>query len=634
MDFFAHQDRARRNTGWLVVLFILAVTLLVFLANFFISLVFGWSTVTSTGHLTQPGSHTFLSQFSWSRFVLIGMGVWCVVLGAIIYKRVQLSEGGKRIAESLGGHRIYPNSDDLDERRILNVVEEMALASGMPVPPVYLLGGEMGINAFAAGDSASDAVIGVTRGCIQLLDRNQLQGVIAHEFSHILNGDMRLNMRLVTVLHGIEFVGGMGKLMLRVRPNRRGGIQIFLLGGGLWLIGFLGTLFGDMIRSAVSRQREFLADASAVQFTRNPQGIADALKVIGGYTAGTEIFSPSRGEVSHIFFGQALSRLGGMFDTHPPVMDRILRIQPDWDGAYIHTRLRRQEEKADEADTKKEQLAKAVALGAALNGEFLDPAELLMQGNIASVQEGLSHIPDSLKEQAHDPLGATALMLGLLFSGDEAVYQKQRGYLKQKPTPGLLALIDKQTPALEQLSRALYLPLLELSMPALKCLSQEQYVMFKQRLLLLIRADDEIDLFEWCLYQELQHYLDPEFGKVRTHRPKYREIQQLSDAYRLVLSVLVYEGHDDPQEIDKAFNRGIGSAGLYNLTIQPQDGCDLQDFRAAVKELAYAYPRLKPRMLMGFVNAVKQDGVITVIEREMVRSIAAVMDSPIPKLDD
>lgn len=630
MDFFAHQDRARRNTGWLVVLFILAVTLLVFFANFCVALMVGWSNIEEAG----LGGYTVWDFFSWRRFTYIGMAVWCVVLGAIIYKRLQLAEGGKRIAESLGGHRIYPNSDDPEERRILNVVEEMALASGMPVPPVYLLGGEMGINAFAAGDSPSDAVIGVTRGCIQLLDRDQLQGVIAHEFSHILNGDMRLNMRLVAVLHGIEFIGDTGDVMLRVRTSRSGGAQVFMLGGALWLIGFFGTLFGNMIRSAVSRQREFLADASAVQFTRNPQGIADALKVIGGYTAGTEIFSSARGEVSHIFFGQALSRLGGMFDTHPPVMDRILRIQPEWDGSYILTRLKRQEEQDDAAEAKKAQLAKAVALGAALNGEFVDPAELLMQGNIASVQEGLSHIPDALKEQAHDPLGATALMFGLLFSDDETVYQKQRGYLKQSPTPGLLVLIDKQTPELEQLSRALYLPLLELSMPALKCLSQEQYTLFKQRLLLLIRADEEVDLFEWCLYQELQHYLDPEFGKVRTHRPKYREIKQLSDAYRLVLSVLVYEGHDDPQEIDKAFNRGIGSAGLYNLKIQPQDACDLQDFRAAVKELAYAYPHLKPRMLMGFVNAVKQDGVITVIEREMVRSIAAVMDSPIPKLDD
>lgn len=633
MDFFAHQDRARRNTGWLTVLFIIAVMLLVMLANVSISLAFVWTDLDTT-QAANSGTYTVWDRFSWRRFAWISFGVWSVVLGAIIYKRLQLAEGGKRIAESLGGHRIYPNSDDRDEKRVLNVVEEMALASGMPVPPVYLLNNEMGINAFAAGDSASDAVIGVTRGCIQQLDRDQLQGVIAHEFSHILNGDMCLNMRLITVLHGIEFIGGAGKVLLRVRPNRSGGIQVVLLGGALWLIGFLGTLFGDMIRSAVSRQREFLADASAVQFTRNPQGISDALKVIGGYNAGTQLFSPSTGEVSHIFFGQALTRLGGLFDTHPPVMDRILRIQPDWDGAYIYTPFKRHDEVDNTADAKKEKLAKAVVMGAALNGEFLDPAELLLQGNIASVQEGLSHIPDALRQQAHEPLGAMALMLGLLCSDDETVYQKQLDYLKQKPTQGLLMLIEKQAPALEQLSRALYLPLLELSMPALKCLSPEQYLLFKQRLLLLIRADEEIDLFEWCLYHELQHYLDPEFGKVRSHRPKYREIQQVSDQYRLVLSVLVYAGHDDPQEIEKAFNRGVGSAGLYNVSVLPSDACDLSDFRAAVKDLARAYPHLKPRMLMGFVNAVKQDGVITVIEREMVRSIAAVMDSPIPKLDD
>lgn len=635
MDFFAHQDRARRNTGWLVVLFIIAVSLLVFLANFCIAVAIGWTEISTA---TPTGTSVFdaiLSQFSWKRFIYVGIAIWCVVLGAIIFKRLQLSEGGKRVAESLGGHRIYPNCDDADERRVLNVVEEMALASGMPVPPVYLLANEVGINAFAAGNSSSDAVIGVTRGCINLLNRDELQGVIAHEFSHILNGDMRLNMRLITALHGIEFIGGMGEVLLRVRSNRSGA-QFFLLGGALWVIGFLGTLFGDVIRSAVSRQREFLADASAVQFTRNPQGIADALKVIGGHQAGTSLSSPATGEVSHIFFGQALSRLGGMFDTHPPLMDRILRVQPEWNGAFIYKEIQQEvpEAEAEAEHSNKEKLAKAVAMGAALNGEFIDPAELLLQGNVVSVQEGLSHIPDSLREQAHDPLGASALMLGLLFSDDEAVYQKQLGYLKQKPTRGLLELIQQQTPALEQLSRALYLPLLELSMPALKCLSAEQYTLFKQRLLLFIRADEEVDLFEWCLFQELQHYLDPEFGKVRNVRPRYREMQQMAEAYRLVLSVLVYEGQDDSEDIERAFNRGIGSAGLYNLAILPEAACELGEFRKAVKELAYAYPHLKPRMLMGFVNAVKQDGVITPVEREIVRSIAAVMDSPVPSLDE
>lgn len=632
MDFFAHQDRARRNTGWLVLLFIIAVTLLVFLANFCISIAIGWSDVTSANTVGQRGNHSIWDYFSWTRFALIGLAVWCVVLGAIIFKRLQLAEGGKRVAESLGGKRIYPNSDNVDERRVLNVVEEMALASGMPVPPVYLLSNEVGINAFAAGDSPSDAVIGVTRGCINLLSRDQLQGVIAHEFSHILNGDMRLNMRLITVLHGIEFIGSMGEGLLRVRSGKNA-VQVLAVGGALWIIGFLGTFFGDMIRSAVSRQREFLADASAVQFTRNPEGIADALKVIGGYRPGTALSSPATGEVSHIFFGQALSRLGGLFDTHPPVMDRIMRIQPDWDGSVIFTKMSHEPEK-EERDRRKEKLAQAIAVDAALQGEFIDPAELLLQGNIASVQEGLSYIPDTLKEQARDPLGACALMLGLLFSDDEAVYQKQLGYLKQKPTPGLLDLIRQQTPALEQLSRALYLPLLELSMPALKCLSAEQYTLFKRRLLLLIRADEEVDLFEWCLYQELQHYLDPEFGKVRNTRPKYREAQQVTEAYRLVLSVLVYEGHEDSDDIERAFNRGIGSAGLYNLKILPESACDLTEFRKAVKELAYAYPNLKPRLMMGFVNAVKHDGVITPVEREIVRSIAAVMDSPVPSFDD
>ncbi len=650
MDFFSQQDKARRNTGVLVLLFIVAVLILIAVTNLLVVLTL-WSLDGSRdggiGSLLWQDGSVLFEQFDWQRFFMIGLAVAGVVLSAVIYKWLQLAEGGKRIAESLGGSRIHPNTDNADEKQALNVVAEMAIASGMPVPPVYLLDHELGINAFAAGNTPADAVVGVTRGCIQQLSRDQLQGVVAHEFSHILNGDMRLNLRLIAVLHGIVFIGSVGEFLLRFRPGssrsssrNSGGGQLMILGFALIIVGWLGTFFGNLIRSSVSRQREFLADASAVQFTRNPDGIADALKIIGGHTFGAEMRSPYTGEVSHLFFGQSLKKLTGMFSTHPPLLERIARIQPDWDGSYIYPKpselkkhKEQQQRAAEERAEKQRKLMNAAILGAAVAGEKIDPAEFALQDDVGTVQDGLSTIPDSIGLQAREPLGAMALVFGLLIDSGESVRQKQLTYLKQQETPGLLALLRSLETELRSLPRSLHLPLLELTLPALKCMSAEQYQLFKQRLLLVMRADQNIDLYEWCLYQLLRHYLDPEFGRVRASKPKHRKPQQVSDEYRLVLSLLVHHGHDNEEDAQKAFNRGVGSAGLYNLSLLPEAECDLDAFKKAVGELACCYPVLKPRLLKGFENCVRQDGRITVIEREMLSSIAAVMDSPIPKLE-
>ncbi|MCW8887095.1 MAG: M48 family metallopeptidase [Motiliproteus sp.] len=654
MDFFSQQDKARRNTGVLVLLFLVAVLLLIAITNLLVVLTL-WSMDTTpqggiqggiSALVTEDSSHLF-AQMDWERFWLIGLAVAGVVLCAIIYKWVQLSEGGKRIAESLGGERIHPNTEDGDEKKILNVVEEMAIASGMPVPPVYLMRQEYGINAFAAGNTPADAVVGVTLGSIQRLNREQLQGVVAHEFSHILNGDMRLNLRLIAILHGIVFIGTVGELLLRVRPSSRsssrrgGGAQVAILGLALIVVGWMGTFFGNLIRSSVSRQREFLADASAVQFTRNPDGIADALKVIGGHSYGAELAAPRTGEVSHLFFGRALKGLTGLFATHPPLLERIARIQPEWDGNYIYPKpseLKAEQERVEKEELKRQErqqkLMQAAVLGAAIAGEKIDPAELTLQSDIRVVRQGLDQIPESLQTLAREPLGAMALVFGFLQSDDEATKQKQHQYLAQSETPGLLSQIEQIKPLQDQLPRALHHPLLELTLPALKCMSKQQYQQFKQQLLLVMRADNHIDLYEWCLYQLLSHYLDPEYGRVKASKPKYRRPQQVADEFQLVLSLLVHHGHDDPEDAEKAFNRGVGSAGLYNLKLLPEPQCDLDQFKKAVSKLACCYPILKPRLIKGMENCVRQDGKVTVLEKEMLTCIAAVMDSPIPQLDD
>jgi Zn-dependent protease with chaperone function len=338
-DFFARQDAARRRTSRLVVLFALAVLAIVVSIHLLLGLALGYlaadprSGAIDWRLLGDPG------------LLAISLGgTLLVVGGGSFFKTMQLRGGGRVVAEELGGRLLNPDTTVPEEQQLLNVVEEMAIASGTPVPPVYLLDREEGINAFAAGFTAGDAVVGVTRGTAQRLTRDELQGVIAHEFSHIVNGDMRLNIRLIGLLHGILIVGILGYYLLRMAfysggVRRRSSkdnnpLPIVALGAGLMAVGFFGTLFGNMIKAAVSRQREFLADAAAVQFTRLPAGIAGALKKIGGLSAGSGLQHPNAPEASHLFFGRATSGLSGLFSTHPPLGERIRRIEPGWDGTF------------------------------------------------------------------------------------------------------------------------------------------------------------------------------------------------------------------------------------------------------------------------------------------------------------
>ncbi len=642
MDFFTQQDKARRNTSTLVLLFVLAVIALIVITNVLVMAIF-----VGAGGQANMGLQ-LQDYFSWRMFGLVGLVVTGVVACAIVYKWFQLSDGGKRVAESLGGHRIYPNTRDTDENRVLNVVEEMAIASGMPVPAVYLLAEEAGINAFAAGNTPADAVIGVTKGCIEQFDREQLQGVIAHEFSHILNGDMRLNIRLIALLNGILFIGGVGEILLRSGSHRRRGFssnrrsgdsRLALLGLGLLIIGWLGSFFGKLIKSMVSRQREFLADASAVQFTRNPQGIADALKIIGGFSLHGAVTSPNTQEVSHLFFGQAISKLGGMFATHPPLEDRISRIEPRWDGKFIHRKLAATTAESGET-SEPDKKSKAAVMAAILAGQLpsaLADGDLSAESETASelskARNSINNIPAALLQHAHDPFGASALIYALLLNQDAVVQTRQLDCIKQHNVAGMAVQTSQLAPVVTKMNRRFRLPLLELSLPALKCLSAKQYKILKRTLGLLIRADQKLELFEWCLYQLVSHYLDPEHMPVKSSRPLYKKSVQVATEYQLVLSTLAHNGHQSDEDRERAFGRGANTASLYNINLLAKPQCALDDFIKAVNKLALCYPLTKHLLLKGLANCARHDSRISTEEREIISSVAAVMDCPVPALN-
>ena len=328
MNFFEHQEQARRSSGRLVILFILAVVAIIAFLYFF----FAYSLV----FLGQQRPEKFAATGLWQPYTLLyvaGGTLLCSGLASFI-KISSLSSGGSAVAEMVGAVKVNPATRDPHERKYINVVEEMAIASGVPVPALYIMQDELNINAFAAGFTIQDAAVAVTRGCIEKLSRDELQGVVAHEFSHILNGDMKLNIRLIGVLAGILFIAMIGRIVLEIGGNssrRRsrskddGGAGVVVVGLALFLVGYVGYFFGSLIKAAVSRQREFLADASAVQFTRNPGGIGGALRQIGGYADG-ELETKRAAEVSHMCFSSVVNSFFS-FKTHPPLPERISRIE-------------------------------------------------------------------------------------------------------------------------------------------------------------------------------------------------------------------------------------------------------------------------------------------------------------------
>src|SRR6056297_1981581 len=317
MNFFEHQDRARKQTRVLVVAFMLAVLAIVMAMNLVMLGVFGRFQSAEQGWFS-PGFWLANGQVVlWTSLATV-----LVVVLASAYRSAQLRGGGGQVARELGGVEVTGDSNDPLRRRLLNVVEEMAIASGVPVPQVFVLEHEPGINAFAAGWSPADAAVAVTRGTLETLNREELQGVIAHEFSHVFNGDMRLNIRLIGVLFGILALAVVGRRMLTSMHLTRGGRNknaggIVLVALAVVVIGYVGLFFGRWIQAAVSRQREYLADASAVQFTRSPEGIAGALKKIGAATAGSRLVVNTQ-EVGHMLFASSLS--SRLMATHPPLV--------------------------------------------------------------------------------------------------------------------------------------------------------------------------------------------------------------------------------------------------------------------------------------------------------------------------
>ncbi|HYV29069.1 MAG TPA: M48 family metallopeptidase, partial [Candidatus Eisenbacteria bacterium] len=637
MDFFTRQDQARRKTKWLVVYFALAVIGIVATVYLLIALIFLKPDLESLGALGFFGR-----LWNPALFFGVAFATLSVIFAGSLFKMAELRQGGSAVAESLGGQPLDVNSRDLEEKKVLHVVEEMAIASGIPVPQIYLLPQEPGINAFAAGYSSSDAAIGVTSGCAKFLTRDELQGVIAHEFSHILNGDMRLNLRLIGLVNGILCLALIGRILLRTRGRRN---PLPLVGLGLIVVGFSGVFFGRLIKSAVSRQREFLADAAAVQFTRNPEGLAGALKKIGGLARGSQLETPRAEEASHLFFGNALkSSWFNLMSTHPPLEERIRALDPNFDGVFPAVQFERPvAEAGTPAQAYQKKRVPVPRVPAVLGAGLLDdaqsrirPADVLLQigsptsGHIDYAGQLKSELPETLVAAARQPVGACAIIYGLLLSADEPARGIQLQQLSAHCHPATFQETARLYPAINSLQLQVKLPLIDLALPALRRFSADQYDEFTTNLQLLIESDRRIQLFEYMIQKIVMRHLEPHYRPIKKPVIQYYALLPLENQVVVLLSALAYTGQDSQEKITAAFACGAAQLNLSAKEVcpLPYADCDLPQIDSALNRLSEAAPQIKKDILNACAHTVASDGVIETQEAELLRAIADTLDCP------
>ncbi|MTW19488.1 M48 family metallopeptidase [Allochromatium palmeri] len=655
MNFFEHQARARRRTGWLVGLFALALICIVALVDLVALLFFGayHNVIGPDRYLALAESGGTINPFPFQIAPNRDLLIWTSLLTAGViglasqWRVLSLRGGGATVARGLGGTLVTAESTDPLRRRLRNVVEEMAIASGVPVPAIYVLEGEPGINAFAAGYSPADAAVAVTQGTLETLDRAELQGVVAHEFGHILNGDMRLNIRLMGWLFGILMLTLLGRFLLeagRVSAQRKKG-GVLSLGLALMVVGYVGVFFGRLIQASVSRQREFLADASAVQFTRQPSGLAGALKKIAAVGPGSRLQTDGS-EVAHMLFASGLS--SRLFATHPPLVERIRAIEPRFDPAELSRIAVRMERQTPAPEAVDPTLTTSTA-PAAPGLSSLSPERIMARlgrpddNQMAAAGRLAAAIPATLERAARTPEWSMAVIAYLLMSAEPEIRESQRLILTEVLGPESERQVDLLLRDVPELVPELRMPVLEIAFPALRRRPEPDRARLKILVERLIQADGRMSVFEYALARSLDRYLrdfaHPSEAQVAGHGT-------LSAATREVIDLLTIFAHQGRPQRSVAL--AALRAGIERLGAKPEVLARIQEdwfdadwlvrdwparLDAALVKLARLRLADKQRLLGAMTTTVLADGRVAVAEMELLRAICATLRTPMPVLD-
>ena len=632
MDFFAAQAQAKRHTLVLVVLFGLSIALTILLADLGVSLALsgtgrhvGPGVARVTGHGLQLAL-ALKVRFGDLLLPVTGVVLFVVALGSASSAVRLGGDGGDAVARMLGGRPVDRLTQDPGERRAVNVLEEMALAAAIPVPRLYVLEAEPAINAFAAGTTPDRSVVAVTRGALEQLTRDELQGVFGHELSHLLNADARINLRLMALIGGLTVLALVGRVLLSAAgggpgSRRRSGSGILVgIGLALLLAGAIGAFFGRLIRLAVSRQREFLADAEAIQFTRNPAGLSGALSKIAAQGSG--LLTPHAPEAAHLFFADGVSGFfQGFLSTHPPIEERIRRLAAGGPAALLRPSgappLSPPSRPAP-TDPRAIGLATAAAVGR--------PAP----EHLEAAADALANFPPAITAAAREPFGARALSLALLLDRDPAVRGRQMAVVGTDPAMG--AEVARLGAALGPVPREQTLALLGLALPSLDALSAEQARALVAELKALADADGRLTLHEWALQRLVRRRLAPQLGE-QARAVRARSLEQVEVEALELLSALAWVGQRESEPAQRALDAGVqalGIAGRWRLL--PRDRFSAARLDEVLSTLDEASPPLKARLLAGTAACVLADGVVTAAEADLLRAIAGSLGLPMPAL--
>ncbi|MET4570508.1 M48 family metalloprotease [Rhodanobacter soli] len=632
MDFFAQQARVRGSSRRLVVLFVLAVVAIVAAIDAVV-----WLTMGHHAADGEPVASNLPLLFASSAAVIAGIGL------SSLFRIMSLSSGGKAVAESVGAVPVPPDTSDPQLRRLRNVIEEVAIAAGVPVPDIYLMADEAGINAFAAGYSASDAAVCVTRGCLDRLSRDELQGVIAHEFSHVLNGDMRLNIRLMGLLFGILVLAIVGRRVIWFggSGNRRGGGQVWLIGLALMVVGYIGYFFGRLIQAAVARSRESLADASAVQFTRQTDGIAGALKKIAIFAEGSTLQVANKQEVAHMLFGEA-GTFNALFATHPPLLQRIRALEPGFreeELARLAASLQHPTATASATPIADKPaatqgvvpgMAMPSALPAVLAGGAVvgGTASAPRFQRAASVRQAM---PSALTGAVQQPESALAVMLALATSTEAALQPAQRRIVADAFGDDVLQTVQAFNGEVAQLPPMARLPLASLAFPALKQLPEGRQQTLLVALDALVKADGRVDLNEYCLARLLRLQLKEASQPRRAPVDGLKKLPACRDSLILVCTIVASGGCSDEASARRAWLVAMQQAFPGEaIAWAPPPAAWQAPLERALDDLDGLLPVAKELVIQSLVGAIQADGVVSVEEAELLRVICASLHCPLP----
>ncbi len=632
MNFYQHQDRARRKTGILVLYFLLAVTLIAAAIN---ALIFVAMMSTTTPPMQLAA---WLEKPYW---IFLTCAVLIVICLGSLVTSLKLRGGGRALAGMMGARQVDPTTKDFKERQMINVVEEMSIASGTPVPALYVMDDETGINAFVAGTRPTETVLVITRGALDAFSRDELQGVIGHEYSHIFNNDMRINIQLMGILAGILLIGQLGRVMLYSgsRSRGKGSGQAAIIGLGILLVGYIGLFFGSLIKAAISRQREFLADASAVQFTRNPQGIAGALDKIKQHVDGSLLNNAHSEDVSHFCFGESVHyAFSSLMATHPRLEDRIEAVDPEFAARRLSEKAER-ETAAAAPDAANRSPLPGMASGFAGGSVSTDASRIAESvGTVTPEQIAFAEyihrrIPQRLLESTHDvetaPQVIYAALLNVIADEDRHIGIT---FLREAEGADNAAAIEDLSDLVAQLPARARLPLVNIALPALKRLGEDRRGHFIDRVQKLIEIDRRYTIFEYALLHILRDHLSAVAERAPT--VKYFKFEQISTELRILLSVLARVGAKSEDDAAAAFDRSFRPFGLSAITLERRGQCNLETLTQALDALTQLSPLLKKNVISACADCVIHDGKVTAAEAELLQVIALTLDCPMPPLLD